>query len=149
MTTTTQKYDRDELVARLVRAGELEVSGEHPDEVGDYFAPGYKFHGPGDFESDYDGLQDYFASVRAAFDDRSIRRGIVVVEGRTIACQTFIEGRFVHEFTQSPAGSVSPNGRRVVWDLSNIFTLDDEGRITEEWVRTDNRSFLEQLQAPA
>jgi predicted ester cyclase len=149
MTTTTQKYDRDELVARLVRAGELEVSGEHPDEVGDYFAPGYKFHGPGDFESDYDGLQDYFASVRAAFADRSIRRGIIVVEGRTIACQTFIEGRFVHEFTQSPAGSVSPNGRRVVWDLSNIFTFDDEGRITEEWVRTDNQSFLQQLQAPA
>ena len=36
----TQTYDRDELVARLIRAGELEVSGEHPDEVGDYFAPG-------------------------------------------------------------------------------------------------------------
>src|ERR1700727_2472415 len=50
-------YDRDELVARLVRAGELEVSGEHPDEVGDYFAPGFEFHGPGSFESDFDGLQ--------------------------------------------------------------------------------------------
>jgi predicted ester cyclase len=144
-----QKYDRDELVARLIRAGELEVSGEHPDEVADYFAPGYEFHGPGDFESDYEGLQDYFASVRAGFDDRSIRRGIIVVEGNTIACQTFIEGRFVREFTQSPAGSLPPNDRRVVWDLLNIFTFDDEGRITAEWVRTDNRSFLQQLQAPA
>ena len=124
-----QKYNRDELVARLVRAGELEVSGEHPDEVGDYFAPGYEFHGP--------------------VDHRSIRRGIMVVEGNTIACQTFIEGRFVREFTQSPVGSLPPNGRRVVWDLSNIFTFDDEGRITEEWVRTDNRSFLQQLQATA
>jgi predicted ester cyclase len=144
-----QQYDRDALVARLVRAGELEVSGEHPDEVGDYFAPGYEFHGPGDFESDYEGLQDYFASIRAAFDDRSIRRGIVVVEGNTIACQTFIEGRFVREFTQSPVGSLAPNGRRIVWDLSNIFIFDDEGRITAEWVRTDNQSLLEQLQATA
>jgi predicted ester cyclase len=144
-----QKYDRDALVARLIRAGELEVSGEHPDEVGDYFASGYEFHGPGDFESDYKGLQDYFASIRAGFDDRSIRRGIIVVEGNTIACQTFIEGHFVREFTQSPVGSLPPNGRRIVWDLSNIFIFDDEGRITAEWVRTDNKSLLEQLQATA
>ncbi len=144
-----QKYDRDALVARLVRAGELEVSREHPDELGDCFAPGYEFHGPGDFESDYEGLKDYFASIRAGFDDRSIRRGIIVVEGHTIACQTFIEGRFVREFTQSPVGSLPPNGRRVVWDLSKIFIFDDEGRITAEWVRTDNNSLLEQLQATA
>jgi predicted ester cyclase len=143
-----QTYDRDELVARLVRAGELEVSGAYPDEVRDYFAPEFKFHGPGSFDSDYDGLQDYFASLRAAFDNRSIRRGIIVVEGNTIACQTWIEGTFVREFTHSPIGSLPPNGQRIVWDLSNIFTFDDEGRITAEWVRTDNRSVLEQLQAP-
>jgi predicted ester cyclase len=142
-----QKYDRDELVARLVRAGELEVSGEGPDEVGDYFAPGFEFHGPGGFESDYEGLQDYFTSLRAGFDDRSIRRGITVVEGNTIARQTWIEGTFVREFTQSPVGSLPPNCRRVVWELSNIYTFDDEGRITAEWVRTDNQSVLQQLQA--
>jgi predicted ester cyclase len=144
-----QTDDRDELVARLVRAGELEISGEHPDDVGDYFAPGFEFHGPGGFESDYDGLQDYFASVRAAFEHRSIRRGITVVEGNTIACQTWIEGTFVGEFTHSPAGSLPPNGRRVVWDLSNIYQFDDEGRIAAEWVRTDNQSVLQQLQAPS
>jgi predicted ester cyclase len=124
------------------------VSDEHPDEVGDYFAPGFEFHGPGSFESDYDGLPDYFTSLRAAFDDRSIRRGITVVEGDTIACQTWIEGTFAREFTHSPAGSLPPNGRRVVWDLSNIYTFDHEGRITAEWVRTDNQSVLQQLQAP-
>lgn len=144
----THAYDRDQLVARLIRAGELEVSGEHPDEVPDHFAPEFEFHGPGDFESDYEGLQSYFTSLRAAFEDRSIRRGIIVVEGDTIACQTWIEGTFVGEFTQSPAGPLPPNGRRVIWDLSNIYTFDDEGRITAEWVRTDNQSVLEQLQAP-
>jgi hypothetical protein len=65
----TRTYDRDELVARLVRAGELEVSGEHPDEVRDYFASGFEFHGPGGFESDYEGLQNYFAALRSAFED--------------------------------------------------------------------------------
>lgn len=85
--------------------------------------------------------------MRAAFDDRSIRRGIVVVEGNTIACQTWIEGTFVREFTHSPVGPLPPNGRRVVWQLLNIFEMDDEGRIRQEWASTDNTAVLEQLQA--
>ena len=86
-------------------------------------------------------------AIRAAFDDRSIRRGIIVAEGNYIACQTWIEGTFVREFTHSPAGPLPPNGQRVVWDLSNIFRFDDQGRLVEEWVRTDYRSFLRQLGA--
>ena len=34
-------FSRDELVARLVRAGELEVSGESPEEARDYFASNF------------------------------------------------------------------------------------------------------------
>ena len=111
---------RDELAARLVRAGELEVSGADQAEVDTYFAAEeFRFHGPDGFESDYAGLTDYFASIRAAFDDRSIRRGVMVVEGHQVACQTWIEGTFVREFTHSPAGPLPPNGQRVVWDLIN------------------------------
>ncbi|MEU4243509.1 ester cyclase [Actinoplanes sp. NPDC026619] len=141
---------RDELIARLVRAGELEVSGENQDEADTYFdTEMFRFHGPDGFESDYRGLTDYFASVRAAFDNRSIRRGIVLVDGSYLACQTWIEGTFVRPFTQSPAGVLPPNGRRVVFDLINIFRVDDRGRLIEEWVRTDNRSLLSQLQRTA
>ena len=96
---------------------------------------------------DYTGLTDYFKAIRAAFDDRSIRRGIIVVEENNVACQTWIEGTFVREFTQSSAGSLPPNGKRVVFDLLNIFRFDDQGRIVEERVRTDNRSLLRQLGA--
>lgn len=143
-----ESMTRDELVARLVRAGELEVSGEDQAEVDTYFATEeFRFHGPDGFEADYKGLTDYFGSIRAAFDDRSIRRGIVVLEGRHLACQTWIEGTFVREFTQSPVGPLPPNGERVVMDLMNIFRFDDQGRLAEEWVRTDNRSFLRQLGA--
>lgn len=142
----TEQMTRDELVARLVRAGELEVSGESPDEVGSYFdTENFRFHGPDGFESDYAGLTAYFAAIRAAFDDRSIRRGIIVAEGALLACQTWIEGTFVREFTQSPAGPLPPNGQRVVFDLINIFRFDAAGRLVEEWVRTDNRSLLRQL----
>jgi predicted ester cyclase len=142
----TSKYTREELVARLVRAGELEVSGEDQAEVDSYFdTEKFAFHGPDGFDSDYEGLTAYFQSIREAFEDRTIKRGIVVAEGGYIACQTVMEGTFVRPFTQSPVGSVEPNGERVIWDLINIFRFDDEGRLVDEFVRTDNRSFLRQL----
>ena len=139
---------RDEVVARLIKAGELEVLGGDQAETDSYFdTTQFRFHGPDGFEADYSGLTNYFKAIRAAFDDRSIRRGIIVAEGNYIACQTWIEGTFVREFTHSPAGPLPPNGQRVVWDLSNIFRFDDQGRLVEEWVKTDNRSFLRQLGA--
>ena len=78
--------------------------------------------------TDYSGLSSYFRSLRAAFVDRSIRRGIIIVEGEYIACQTWIEGRFVHGFSQLPVGLPPPNGATVTWDLSNIFRVDERGR---------------------
>jgi predicted ester cyclase len=139
---------RDKLVARLIRAGELLVLGDDQAEVESYFDTSkFRFHGPDGFETDYAGLTNYFKSIRAGFDDRSIRRGIILVEGNYIACQTWIEGTFVREFANSPAGALAPNGQRVVWDLMGILKFDDQGRLVEEWVRTDHRSFLHQLGA--
>jgi predicted ester cyclase len=144
----TASMTKDVLIARLVRAGELEVAGAPAEEIAQYFdTERFRFHGPDGFEAGYDGLSAYFASVREAFDDRSIRRGIIVVDGATVACQTWIEGTFVRDFTQSPVGRLPPNGARVTFDLINIFTFDDQGRILQEFVRTDNRSLLRQLGA--
>jgi predicted ester cyclase len=136
---------RDELVQGLIRIGELEVSGEAEAEVDAYFAPGFRWHGPDGAELDYEGLKGYFAALRAAFDDLTIERGIVVVEGDHVACQTTIAGTFVREFTHSPVGPLPPNGNRVVFELMNIFRYDDEGRLAEEWVQTDHRSRLRQM----
>jgi hypothetical protein len=36
----------------------------------------FRLHGPDGFEADYSGLRNSFGAIRAAFDDRSIRRGI-------------------------------------------------------------------------
>lgn len=53
----------------------------------------------------------------------------------------------MREFTHSPVGPLPPNGNRVVFELMNIFRYDDQGRLAEEWVQTDNRSRLRQLGA--
>lgn len=138
---------RDELVSGLVRIGEKEMTGEDQAEIDAYFAPDFKFHGPGGGEWDYEGLKGYFAALRAAFDDLTIERGIVVVEDNCVACQTTIAGTFTREFTHSPVGPLPPNGQRVTFELTNIFRYDHQGRIAEEWIQTDNRSVLRQLGA--
>src|ERR1700722_1489000 len=74
---------RDQLVARLKRAGELVVSGEDQNETDSYFdAVHYRFHGPDGFETDYSGISNYFKAIPAAFDDRSISRGLIVAGGK-------------------------------------------------------------------
>jgi predicted ester cyclase len=138
---------RDERVQRLIEVGEQELTGEDEAGVDAYFAPDFRFHGPDGAEADYAGLKGFFASLRAAFDDLTISRGIMVVEGDYIACQTTISGTFAREFTHSPVGPLPPNGERVVLELTNIFRYDEQGRLAEEWVQTDNRSRLRQLGA--
>ena len=138
---------REQRVLDLIRVGEQELPGEDEAEVDAYFAPNFAFHGPDGAELDYEGLKRYFASLRAAFDDLTIRRGILLVEGDYVACQTTIAGTFVREFTHSPVGPLPPNGGRVVFELINIFRYDDQGRLAEEWMQADNRSRLRQLGA--
>jgi len=96
---------------------------------------------------DYQGLQAYFGALRAAFDDLTIERGIVIVEDNYVACQTSIAGTFIRELTHLAVGPLPPTGRRVTFELTNIFRYDDEGRLAEEWIQTDNRSVLRQLGA--
>jgi predicted ester cyclase len=127
--------------------GEQELTGEDEAEVDAHFAPDFAFQGPDGAELDYEGLKGYFASLRAAFDDLSISRGIIVVEGDYIGCQTTITGSFAREFTHSPVGPLPPNGNQVVFELMNIFRYDDQERLAEEWVQADNRSRLRQLGA--
>jgi hypothetical protein len=138
---------REKRVADLVRIGELEMTGGNETEVDACFAPDFRFHGPDGAELDYEGLKGYFASLRAAFDGLTISRGIMVVEGDYVACQTTIAGTFVRDFTHSPVGPLPPNRDRVVMELMNIFRYDELGRLAEEWVQTDNRSRLRDLGA--
>ncbi|WP_236795740.1 ester cyclase [Amycolatopsis sp. GM8] len=139
---------RDERVARAVRIGELAVSGAAAEAFADVVdIEKFRFHGPDGAESDHAGLVAYFATLRAAFDDLTLTRGIMLADGDYMAYQTRFEGTFAREFTASPVGPLPPNGRHLGWDVINIVRLDDQGRVVEEWVQYDNRSFLRALGA--
>ena len=82
---------RDELVSRLVRIGEKELTGEDEAEVDAYFAPEFRFHGPDGRELDYQGLKGYFAALRAAFD--GLAEEWIQTDNRSVLRQLGAEGR--------------------------------------------------------
>ncbi len=48
-------------------------------------------------------------------------------------------------FIYSPTGPVEPTGQQLEWEVIGTFSYDDDGRLAEEWVQTDYRSFLTKL----
>ena len=40
---------------------------------------------------------------------------------------------------------VGPTGQHAEWEVIHTFRYDDDGRLAEEWVQTDYRSFLAKL----
>jgi hypothetical protein len=44
-----------------------------------------------------------------------------------------------------PSVLSSPAGKHLEWEVIGTFRYDDTGRLAEEWVQTDYRSFLSKL----
>jgi predicted ester cyclase len=128
----------------LIRIGDDAIAREDDVALRAYFAEDYVFHGPtGD--STYERLRAYFASLRAAFSGLRVVREQIIVDGNLLAARTTFSGDFTGVFTYSPIGPVEPTGQHLEWEVIGIFRYDDEGRLAEEWVQTDYRSFLIKL----
>jgi predicted ester cyclase len=135
---------RSPLARDLIRIGDEAIAREDDTALRDYFAKDYVFHGPG-ADLGFEELRAYFASLRAAFRDLRLVREQVIVEGNYLAARTTFSGDFTGVFRFSPIGPVEPNGEHLEWELIGLFRYDDEGRLAEEWVQTDYRSFLTKL----
>jgi predicted ester cyclase len=68
----------------------------------------------------------------------------IIVEDNFLAARTTFSGDFTGLFTYSPIGPVEPTGQYLEWEVIGTFRYDD-GRLAEEWVQTDYRSFLTKL----
>jgi predicted ester cyclase len=132
------------LARDLIRIGDEAIACEDDAALRAYFAEDYVFHGPGS-ELGFDELSAYFASLRAAFSDLRLVREQIIVDGNFLAARTTFSGVFTGVFTYSPIGPVEPTGEHLEWELIGTFRYDDNGRLAEEWVQTDYRSFLTKL----
>lgn len=130
----------------LIRIGETAIARENDAELDAYFAPDFKFHGPGG-DLTYDQLKAYFAALRMAFTNLQVRRAAIIGEGSYLASRTVFSGTLAHHLIQSPVGPLRPNGQHIEWEVMNLFRYDDEDRLAEEWVQYDHRGFLQKLGA--
>ena len=128
----------------LIRIGDEAIAREDDAALRAYFAADYVFHGPGR-DLSFDELSAYFASLRVAFGDLRLVREQIIVDGNFLAARTTFSGDFTGVFTYSPIGPVEPSGEHLEWELIGTFRYDDNGRLAEEWVQTDYRSFLTKL----
>ncbi|HXN62623.1 MAG TPA: nuclear transport factor 2 family protein [Acidimicrobiales bacterium] len=144
------------LARDLIRIGNDAIAREDDAALRAYFAQDYVFHAPGGElsfdvfhapggELSFDQLDAYFASLRAAFSGLRLVREQIIVEGNFLAARTTFSGDFTGVFTYSPIGPVEPTGQHLEWEAIGIFRYNDEGRLAEEWVQTDYRSFLTKL----
>ena len=133
-----------QLARDLIRIGDEAIAREDDAALRAYFSEDYVFHGPGR-DLSFDQLSAYFASLRAAFSDLRLVREQIIADGRFLAARTTFSGDFTGVFTYSPIGPVEPTGQHLEWELIGIFRYDHEGRLAEEWVQTDYRSFLTKL----
>src|ERR1700733_11629582 len=132
------------LAGDLIRIGNEAIAREDAPALRAYFRGDYVFHGPG-ADLGFDELSAYFASLRAAFGGLRLVREQIIVDGNFVAARTTFSGDFTGLFTYSPIGPVEPTGQHLEWEVIGIFRYDDEGRLGEEWVQTDYRSFLTKL----
>jgi predicted ester cyclase len=132
------------LAQDLIHIGDEAIANENDAKLKDYFAEDYVFHRPGG-DLSFDQLRAYFASLRAAFRNLRIVREQIIVDGNFLAARTTFSGDFASTFTYSPIGPVEPTGQHLEWEVIGTFRYDDEGRLAEEWVQTDYRSFLTKL----
>jgi predicted ester cyclase len=135
------------LARDLIRIGDEAIACQDDAALRAYFTEDYVFHGPGS-ELGFDELSAYFASLRAAFSDLRLVREQIIVEGNFLAARTTFSGDFTGMFTYSPIGPVEPTGEHLEWEVIGTFRYDDNGRLAEEWVQTDYRSFLTKLGVP-
>jgi predicted ester cyclase len=132
------------LARDLIRIGDEAIAREDDAALRAYFAEDYALHGPGR-DLGFDQLSGYFASLRSAFSDLRLVREQIITDGNFLAARTTFSGDFTAVFTYSPIGPVEPTGRHLEWEVIGTFRYHDDGRLAEEWVQTDYRSFLTKL----
>jgi hypothetical protein len=130
----------------LIWIGENGIAKENAEALKTYFHPDFVFHATDGSTIDREQLWAVFAAYRAAFDNFSVTRQMILSDGENfIASQTTFAGRFVRPLSASPLGVLQPSGKPFVQRIHNLFRFAEDGRLIEEWTQYDSRLMLESL----
>ncbi|WP_161555609.1 ester cyclase [Sphingomonas carotinifaciens] len=130
----------------LIQIGEVGIAREDHAALERFFDPDFQFHGPAGAELNRLQLWQYFAACRAAFDEFSVIRQMLMSDGHDyIAARTRFSGVFARTFAAQPDAPIQPNGKRLAYSLINISRYTADGRLAEEWAQYDTGTFMDQL----
>ena len=128
----------------LIHIGRDAIAQSDDAALDRYFSHDYVLHSPGG-DVDLTGLKAFFAMMRSAFSDFACERVALVEQGDVIAARTVMTGVFTGPLHGTAAGDIRPNGKPMRRELLNLFRYDANGRLAEEWIQSDDLSFLKQL----
>jgi len=132
-----------ERARKLIWIGETAIAKQDNGALDAFFSPAFVIHAPAG-KATYPQLKATFAAYRAAFKDFSVTRQAIIENGDFIAARTTMSGIFTNTF-ETPFGPIAPTGKRVQWELINIFRYDASGLLAEEWVQYDYVGIMRQL----
>lgn len=134
----------DSLKAGLIRVGDAGIETGDEKVLDAYFTPDFVIHTQsGDLNLAQ--LKAYWVNLRNALTGFAITREQIITEGNTLAARSTFSGTFDKELTQSRVGPLKPTGQPVKWEVISTFRYNNNGRLAEEWVISDNVGFLKQF----
>ena len=105
------------------------------------YAPDAVVHGlPEHVTPDPSGHRAVLTDIRRALPDFRAHVDAVVAEGDLLAARITYTG--THEGVMSGA---PPTGRLLTWDAMTFRRFDEEGRVVERWIISDDLGLLHQL----
>lgn len=109
-----------------------------------YYAHDYVIHMP-DGDLNYEALMGFFSAIRSAWDDFTLTRAQIIVEGKFAGTRTIFSGVFARELKGTSVGIIQPTGKPVKLEVINTFRFHDDGTLAEEWVQYDSLGYYKQL----
>jgi steroid delta-isomerase-like uncharacterized protein len=91
---------------------------------------------------DKQGAIDFYRSFWSAFPDAKVEPVDVIGADDRVAVRLRLKGTHRGEIM-----GVAPSGNQIDVEQITIFKLDGDGRCVERWVRVDELSFLQQIDA--
>lgn len=131
----------EETKARANRFVDRVINQSRWDEASEYVAPNAVDHVvPPGYPSDFQGLQQFFGSFRAAFPDYRFTVEDTIMDGDLISQRVTGHATMKGEFLGMP-----PTGKGATWSELHIMRVDKDGKFAEHWGNVDMLGMMMQL----
>jgi predicted ester cyclase len=118
-------------------------NGQDPERARDFFTADADWHGPSIATvTGVDNIVALLGAFIGALSDIRAEEQDVIASGDLVAMRLVVRARQTGDMLGIPA-----SGRDVEWDAVDIYRIDDEGKISEQWAFEDMAAIGSQLGA--